>query len=229
MAYSVLTQDDLTKWWITGTGSVVNRLSEVMDDNPNGPYIFYSSDSNIWTLDVPPFDNEYYFSPSTEPDYIAENLSGWNTVAKISDDQRGNLNLDEWTWINATNRVQIRMSDDSNPNDVDIRAHYKFNGMGAGPAFMYEDVEDGLYEIYIDFEIGDGSTATTLTLLDELVWFDDSITYAVLNNATFTGERSCISIYPLGESRYLRTLGDALLDDEGNIYIRLSSKLITAV
>jgi len=25
-----------TKWWITGTGSTVNRLSEVMDDNPAG-------------------------------------------------------------------------------------------------------------------------------------------------------------------------------------------------
>ena len=37
MAYSAYCDTaSATKWWITGTGSSVNRLSEVMDDNPSG-------------------------------------------------------------------------------------------------------------------------------------------------------------------------------------------------
>ena len=37
MAYSAWCDTAVhTKWWITGTGSAVNRLSEVMDDNASG-------------------------------------------------------------------------------------------------------------------------------------------------------------------------------------------------
>ena len=38
-AYIVETTDNLTKWWFTGTGSTVNRLSELRDDCPDGPYL----------------------------------------------------------------------------------------------------------------------------------------------------------------------------------------------
>jgi len=49
LAYDVRTQDDLSKWWITGTGSSVNRLSEVMDDMPLGPAIYYLDAADAWT------------------------------------------------------------------------------------------------------------------------------------------------------------------------------------
>ena len=74
MAYDVRTLDALTYWWITGTGSVVNRLSEVMDDMPLGPAIYYLDAANAWTQNGA--TNEWYIAPTTEPDDIAENLSG---------------------------------------------------------------------------------------------------------------------------------------------------------
>ena len=35
-----------TKWWITGTGSTVNRLSEVMDDNASG--VEFDDDAGVY-------------------------------------------------------------------------------------------------------------------------------------------------------------------------------------
>jgi len=89
-----------TKWWITGTGSVVNRLSEVMDDNAAG---------------VEEDDNPGNFQP-------------WAT-------------------------------------------------------FMTEHVEDGLYQVHLDFEIGDGVIPTTLESFDEFVYFDNGVQPTVKNNA----------------------------------------------
>lgn len=92
-----------TKWWITGTGSVVNRLSEVMDDNAAG--VEFDDDPGVY-----------------EP---------WTT-------------------------------------------------------FMTETVEDAIYLIHLDFEIGDGSTPTTLTSLNEMVYFGDSKAFAVRISATLS-------------------------------------------
>jgi len=92
-----------TKWWITGTGSSVNRLSEVMDDNASG---------------VEENDNPGNYQP-------------WST-------------------------------------------------------FMTETVEDGVYLIHLNLEIGDGSTPTTLTSSDETVWFDDDLQCNVKAAATLT-------------------------------------------
>ena len=62
MTYSVLTQDDLAKWWITGTGSSVNRLSEVMDDQADGPAIFHLDAANAWTAGT---GSEWYVATAT--------------------------------------------------------------------------------------------------------------------------------------------------------------------
>jgi len=92
-----------TKWWIIGTGSVVNRLSEIMDDNPAG---------------VQEADNPGNFQP----------------------------------WAN----------------------------------FMTEHVEDGLYQIHLNFEVGNGIVATTLTSENESVYFDDGFEVKTNSSATLT-------------------------------------------
>lgn len=108
MAYSAYCDTDPpTKWWVTGTGSTINRLSEVMDDNAAG---------------VERDDNPGVFV-------------AWNN-------------------------------------------------------FMTEHVEDKFYEIILNFEIGDGSTSTTLLSKGETVYFHNCY-WKVLTNATLTlGELS---------------------------------------
>ena len=102
MAYDVRTQDDLAKWWITGTGSAVNRLSEVMDDMPLGPAIHYLDAADAWTQNGA--TAEWYIALTTEPDDIAENLSGWSTMTQVADDSEdgdgAGLGADEWCWDN---------------------------------------------------------------------------------------------------------------------------------
>jgi len=166
MAYAVKTQDNLAKWWITGTGSVVNRLSEVMDDAPDGPAIYFLDAANAWTAGG---DNTWYVACSTKPDNVSENLSGWGNMTGIADDETPNP--DQWSYDTGNNRVYIRLSDDSDPNATDVRCDYDWDGAGAGPAFMTETVADRVYIIHIRFEIGDGSTSTTLISLNESVYF----------------------------------------------------------
>jgi len=97
-----------TKWWVIGTGTGENTLSEIMDDNPNGP----------------------------EEDDDPGNFQAWD-------------------------------------------------GSGdGGVAFMTEHVDGGLYQIHLDFEVGDETTATTLEILLELVYFDDDTNFKVKDNAT---------------------------------------------
>lgn len=90
-----------TKWWVTGTGSAINRLSEIMDDNGSG---------------VEEDDNPGNFQP-------------WAT-------------------------------------------------------FMTEHVEDAVYQIHLKFDVGDGSNATTLVSINEMVYFDADRTCCVTTNAT---------------------------------------------
>ena len=68
---------DVSKWWITGTGSVVNRLSEVMDDVPLGPYCTFLDADNAWTQNGA--TNEWWTPPAQEPDDVAESLAAWHT------------------------------------------------------------------------------------------------------------------------------------------------------
>ena len=93
MAYDALTQDDLAKWWITGTGSAVNRFSEIMDDMPDGPAIYHLDADNAWTAGT---GSEWYVATTTKPDDVADNLSGWSKLTGTADDNMGSLNADEW-------------------------------------------------------------------------------------------------------------------------------------
>lgn len=178
-----LTQDDLTKWWITGTGSVVNRFSEVMDDAADGPAVYHLDADNAWTDDSDP---EWYVACATKPDNVSENLAGWRNMTDAGDDQNGSLASDEWSYDTGNNRVYVQLSDDSDPNATDVRLDYDWDGAGAGPAFATEVVEDEIYRIHNHLEIGDGSTSTTLTSEREYVSFDLGFKCEVQANATLT-------------------------------------------
>ena len=183
MTYSVLTQDNLAKWWITGTGSVVNRLSEVMDDAPDGPAIYHLDADNDWTSGV---GAEWYVATATKPDNVSENLAGWRNMTDAGDDQDGVLNVDEWSYDTGNNRVYVRLSDSSDANATDVRCDYDWDGAGAGPAFMTETVEDRIYLIHLSFDVGDGATSTTLVSTNEYVYFDDGQVFIIKNSATLT-------------------------------------------
>ena len=49
---------------------------------------------------------------------------------------------------------------------------------------VVESPVEGQYFIRVPLEIGDGSTATTLTSLNEMVYFDDNVTWQVKDSAT---------------------------------------------
>ncbi|GAG56513.1 unnamed protein product, partial [marine sediment metagenome] len=331
MAYAALTQDDLTKWWITGTGSGVNRLSEVMDDAPDGPAVFYLDAADAWTQNGA--TDEWYVAAAAKPDNVSENLAGWRNMTDAGDDAKTGTNYfptsfnlvassgtviagdytklavddgdyhqieeetgtpcldfdyswsglptstlpdkvhlngyydgnpahdvfiyawdydgtqwvrltaaaqdfpdaaadddytfdmpsvnpgyyfdsgaakirinhtsggsaghdfyvdylrlyistevglasDEWSYDNNNSRVYIQLSDDSDPNDTDVRLDY------AWPFFMTETVEDGVYLIHQNFEVGDDTTSTTLKSLSEMVRFDDTFYPIIQTNAT---------------------------------------------
>jgi hypothetical protein len=53
--------------------------------------------------------------------------------------------------------------------------------------FVWETVTSGSYRIGGNLEVGDGSTSTTLTSTNEMVWFDDDKEFIVTASATFTG------------------------------------------
>jgi len=201
MAYTVLTDDYLTKWWITGTGSVVNHLSEVMDDQPLGPCMQQLDADDAWGTEE---TNEWLIFTRYKPDSVYEYRdSAWNLLTNVADNTApGALGQGEWTFYTDWYTV-VRLTDNDNPNDTDMREYYAWDGSGAGLKFMTESIDDGLYQIHISFDIGDGTTPTILTLLNNLVWFDDSVIYITLDNATFLASCSCISIYPSGGSRHI--------------------------
>lgn len=176
MAYDARTQDDLAKWWVTGTGSTVNRLSEIMDDMPDGPAIYHVGADDDWTQNGA--TDEWYVATATKPDDVAENLAGWRNMTGVADDSEtgdgAGLNADEWCFDTDNNRVYIRLSDDSDPNDTDARKHYAWDGSGAGPAILGEYIEDYVYELYLKMEIGDGSTSTILAETNIIFFIHDS-------------------------------------------------------
>jgi hypothetical protein len=183
LAYDVRTQDNLAKWWITGTGSTVNRFSEVMDDMPDGPAIYHMDADNAWTAGA---GSEWYVATSTKPDDVADNLAGWSKLTGTADDNMGSLNADEWTFDTGNNRVYVRLSDSSDPNATDMRKHYAWDGSGSGPNIMTETVEDEIYLIHLYLQVGDGSTATTLISTNEYVSFDSGVNFEIKVSATVT-------------------------------------------
>ena len=134
-----------TKWWITGTGSSVNRLSEVMDDNASG---------------VEENDNPGNYQP-------------WST-------------------------------------------------------FMTETVEDGVYLIHLNFEIGDGSTATTLTSLNEQVYFD-GCAFSVRWNGVLTLGALKDDWGWKGSCFYLNQAADSILTSHSNSTLNLYDSEIRLV
>lgn len=187
MAYDARTQNDLAKWWVTGTGSTVNRLSEVMDDMPDGPAIYHVDTDDDWTQNGA--TDEWYVATATKPDDVAENLAGWRNMTGVADDSEtgdgAGLNADEWCYDTDNNRVYIRLSDDSDPNDTDVRKHYAWDGSGAGPAIMTETIEDLIYLIHLYPWIGDDTTSTTLTSINgEMVYVNCDL--VIQQNATLT-------------------------------------------
>ena len=183
MAYTSFTQNDLTKWWITGTGSVLNRLSEVMDDSPLGPCIQQLDAANAWQANGATTD-EFIIAQATKPDSVWENLSGWRQMTNVADDTAEDaLNADEWTWYTGGWTV-VRLSDDSDPNDTDMREFYAWDGSGAGPTFMTEIIENRIYIVRLNLEIGNDITPTTLISLGEYVYFDDGVGFDKQNNVT---------------------------------------------
>lgn len=180
MTYDVRTQNDLAKWWFTGTGGSVNRLSELMDDFPDGPAIYHMDADNAWTSGV---GSEWYVATSTKPTDVADNLSGWSNLTGTADDNDGSLNADEWTFDTGNNRVYVRLSDSSDPNATDMRKHYDWGGSG-GSGWMTEHIEDAIYQIHQKLEIGDGTTATTLAETDCCIYFDAECQFLNKVNAT---------------------------------------------
>jgi hypothetical protein len=171
MAYDARTQDNLAKWWITGTGSTINRLSEVMDDEPNGPKVVF--DENGWT--GPDVNGEWYRALTTKPDDVAENGTA-RTEGTV-----GSLGATEWGHSGGNIYTGWDPTDASDT----VWAHYAWDGSGAGSAWMTEVVEDEIYRIHINFELGDGSTSTTLNTENEYISFDADVSMEVKIAATF--------------------------------------------
>lgn len=134
-----------TRWWITGTGSAVNRLSEVMDDNLSG----------------------------VEEDDNPGNYQPWST-------------------------------------------------------FMTEHVEDGMYQIHLDFRIGNGSITTILISENEFVWFDDGAQPYVRNNGTLQLGALGGSNAPVRGAawRWQSTLQGQVLSDGWNPIISFYASLV---
>ena len=205
MAYLALTQDDLAKWWIIGTGSVVNRLSEVMDDSPLGPCIQQLDAANAWQANCATTD-EFIIAQATKPDSVYENLAGWRAMTNVADDTAEDaLNADEWSWYTDGWTV-VRLSTDANPNTTDMREYYAWDGAGAGPAFMTEVVEDSFYQIHLLWEIGDNSTPVTLLFDKENVVIDDGVLWYLRGaSAALTINESRFSFE--ANSEYAATVG----------------------
>jgi len=179
MAYTSFTQNDLAKWWVIGTGSAVNRLSEVMDDSTLGPCIQQLDAADAWQANGATTD-EFIIAQATKPDSVWENLSGWRQMTNVADDTAEDaLNADEWTWYTDGWTV-VRLSDDSDPNATDMREFY------AWTTFMTEIVENQMYKIHRPFDIGNGTTATTLTTKSEMIYYDAECNFLVKANATYT-------------------------------------------
>ena len=195
--YDVYTDNGLTKWVIRGTGSG-SRLSDAMDDTSpdsgqvNGTYgVWYKISNGTYVDTAAP---EYTIALTTEPDGNAgDDLCIYHKEDTdwLVRGTAGSLNAGEWDWAAGT--LSIRLLDDGDPDTEDLFIYYAWSH------FMTETVEDAVYLIHLPFEIGDGSTATTLDILYEAVRVDDDQAFSVKANATLNlgelhegyGRRGC--------------------------------------
>ena len=180
--YDVYTDNGLTKWVITGAGSG-SRLSDVMDDTSPLPGqvnitygVWYRINNGTYVDTAAP---EYTIALTTEPD----GDSGDDLCIYHKEDTdwlvrgtAGSLASGEWDWAAGT--LSIRLLDDGDPDTEDLYIYYAWSH------FMTETVEDGIYLIHLNLEVGDGSTPTTLSSLNEHVYFDDGFYVKVKTSAT---------------------------------------------
>ena len=259
MAYEAKTQNNLAKWWVIGTGSVVNRLSEIMDDCPLGPAIYYTTGWTTGTLGIAltvSINNggtgytvadvltltgggndctvtvatvssgvitgitlttggtgyatgnynvtggtggndaiitiatitvEYYRTQATANDSTDEKIGVGAWAALAAGTGIGALAAGQYFFDVGTTRLYVRLTGDVIANATNqVRAHYVWDGAGAGPVFMTEVVEDGLYQIHLNMDLGEGTTSTTLASLKEIVRFDTNVTFNKTGNTTLT-------------------------------------------
>jgi len=182
MAYTVETTDGLTKWWFTGTSTDTNnRLSDLMDDQPDGPFL-NTGDIGAWTQTGG--TNEWYMTVQVKPDGETAGQDVWCTIndewLTNNDGGEGSLNASEWAYNAGTNVLTIRLQNDEDPNGGDPLGYYAWSN------FMTEVIVDGVYTVHLDLDIGDGTISTTLESEDEMVWFDSYKRWFQKNNSTLT-------------------------------------------
>ena len=215
MAYEAKTQNDLAKWWVIGTGTTRNRLHDLMiHDCPLGPAIYYTTG---WTA----AGSEYYSTQAAANDSAQEKIGAGAWAALVLGAGVGSLNAGEYFYDAGTTRLYVRLTGDAAPNATNqVRVHYLWDGSGAGPAIMTEVVEDAIYRIHLNAEIGDGSTTTTLTSLNEMIFGDTGIPFEVQANADFyMGE--IINEYPVNGSM-ISLSGTFAFADGGDLFFYAS-------
>jgi len=87
-------------------------------------------------------------------------------------------------WITGTGSVVNRLSEAMDDNPAGVEENDNPGNFQPWAEFMTEHVEDGMYQIHQNFDVGDGSTSTTLNSELEFVWFDDGKQPKIKVNAT---------------------------------------------
>jgi len=88
---------------------------------------------------------------------------------------------------------------------------------------VVESPVEGMYFLRVNLEIGDGSTATTLSSLNEMVYFDDGVTLNTNDNATVTlgqlveGIGNSGSSWSFGPSANLSPFADGTVNIYGSM------------
>ena len=78
-------------------------------------------------------------------------------------------------WITGTGSVVNRLSEVMDDNGAGVEEDDNPGNYQPWTEFMTEHLEDAIYQIHQTFEVGDGSTSTTLVSTDEHVYFDDDV------------------------------------------------------
>lgn len=88
-------------------------------------------------------------------------------------------------WVTGTGSVINRLSEMIDDNASGVEENDNPGNFQPWSEFMTEVVEDAIYQIHEDFDVGDGSTATTLTSEEEYVRFDTGTQFRVRISAIF--------------------------------------------
>lgn len=76
-------------------------------------------------------------------------------------------------WITGTGTAEDTLSEVMDDNGAGVEEDNNPGNFQPWTTFMTEHVDGGLYQIHLSFNIGDGTTTTTLTSQDEFVYFDN--------------------------------------------------------